>query len=1262
MDSRVPTVTRPRVTPLSGRKARRFRARWAACAKRTEETIRTIKLPMEVPDGQRIDSQAFAELHATLRESGPGTLVWLLLTVHSLGFRIFSKSDEVTGFLNAGRVDNDAYRAALRAATGVSCQNLDPVHLYLRFRSVPRPSRGTTLAFTPENIGREYTRYFNGGNAAHADPALASLMADLAGKLGLLSGWTAVASDPARAFEAWDDVLRTRGVAVPALGPSMRGLVFPPRAVATATIAHDRSKPRVPLDARNALQLLVAGALSEARREGLTETPALTRRVQQLILTDKYSGLSWLWGSGLRLLKGATIAECRSWFGVGADVAAELLLAAKSIPSDRVFGSDGYAAYRADVGGGLANWIRQYIAAMAKLDCELSRPPESESLASAMQADEFQRIAMRAGTSTDELNAAAEAVHDEFGMARKALDRMMGRGAAPSAGDIDAIEQYSQLTEGLHRLLSCVAARVKIEKERAAMCGDGEAIVALGACEFGIPRWCFPLPRLNQMSRSPDPLAQAQAAAAGLVALGDIMNAHARRIAAWCGRSGIPVLPFDRLAQGQRRFLLENGAKASGDDALLLAVGQILDRFGRVARGQPAYVARRIMDVYGELGIFLRKEDLHRYFLSRQGTLRKRPFDRGIRLAFPIDTSVLTRLDKLLPPIGRVLQVLRREVLADLCRWKDLSAVLELERAYHSILLSGLPDILPSAIAKPAPEPEFQIPLMLERQLQAPTVSSRVVKQVFNLYAAKLREVTAVLARRRFFVRHTFTRSRDNSLIYVPKNVSWRPPARLRWTRKPIGVAHKVMGCWNADVVNPRDVLARAAQALDAQPGVRDWLVQSPHDWCYAGVRGGGVVRGLTMSKAGTAKRPAEHRDAFRLVGPSSMKTSLDQALLQRRAAIGDLQVICERHFVQDIERDEQGANRVTVRETKCSLTLGIPLRESSERFGDPISMDRYLCVDLGEYGLGWTAFETKTHREVASGFEPVASLRSFAKHLKAGRRPREREARLGARFERGMENARKRVAGEIVHTIDSLLSKFRAFPVLEVRPRRPSQGGEDIVRVHDLVVETYAFVDKDHAARRRRAHWAGSSIWMHPYLLCRDAESGGGKALNLFPGTVVAANGNSQTCSCCGRNAIETVRGMASLRATIAFKVTEHGKVELPNGTIVLHRKSPDKAKREAHRRKGEHAPRDTACGPGSISAQGLIAAIKDNIRQPPLRKSASTSSHSRYFCVYADCAALEHADVNAARNIGRRFRERLFDGARQKDEDGVAADAIQW
>ena len=58
-----------------------------------------------------------------------------------------------------------------------------------------------------------------------------------------------------------------------------------------------------------------------------------------------------------------------------------------------------------------------------------------------------------------------------------------------------------------------------------------------------------------------------------------------------------------------------------------------------------------------------------------------------------------------------------------------------------------------------------------------------------------------------------------------------------------------------------------------------------------------------------------------------------------------------------------------------------------------------------------------------------------------------------------------------------------------------------------------------------------------------------------------------------------------------------------------------------------------------------------KDNLRRAPKSLQTKDTSQSQYFCVFKDCEyhnIEQHADVNAAINIGRRFLGELV-----KEED---------
>lgn len=1165
------------IRPLSGQKARRFRARWAASATHAEPTIRTLKFPLE---GQgRIDASAFARLDSTLRDLRPGCLPWLLLTVHASGFRIFSKADEVIAFMNANRFDDVAYRQALQGSTGMTCTRLGPVHLYLRFRRVPRPIGGAVLPFNHAVIAREYTRYFRGQAKTGPDPTTVMLLSHLARRLERLGGWAQLASHPTRGFEAWDEVMRLEGVPVPPLAPRMRDLVHPHEAVAKATIAFDRARLRM---AEPTLPLIVATALLEARADGFDEPAALTQRVLQTLLTDSYSGLSWLWGAGLCLLKRATVSECREWFGADEECAAALTLAAKCIPPDRVLGEDGYAPYRADVGGMLASWIRRYVERLREIDAKLRQyAPRDKSGGARLIVDG----------------------------AEQALDRLLGKCPGASGRDPDLLEScFSLFAEGEY-----VTTNVN------------------QAFDEAISNEPRALPSMPRVRAAVEPVEQCRAIAAEFTALLPVMGQHADRLLEWCYTGPVPMASFERAIENEFQRSTRSTAKrgVSTEPLLVAAVSELLDRFGKLARREPGFVGARMMSLYDRLGVFRCRRHLHRYFLSRQGSLWSRCGND-----FPTGESLVRERRLILPALGEVISSLRAQILAKPFDRHKLLAFFDLEHLYLMTILRGAPENLPAAIVKPTAAAATYIPSRIQRHFEAPVVASGAVAALFTFYATNLRVATLALARSRIVVRHAFMRARDNALVYAPKTAAWRPPSRLYRTSKPIGAALRCLSR-EAEAIDPGRLLKRALSAPIAEADVRELLLQSPHAWFYAGPCGGAAVAGLPVSKAGLGKRLTSHASAFRLIGPPSAKNSLDQSLLGGKSSIGDLQLICERHFVQRVEWD--GASmQVHVREFDCSLHLGVPLLRQVHKCERPISMHRYLCVELGRTGIGWVAFDARTHKELANGSLSIDSLRSWLASANV-REERGHETRHVERLD-GIGTARELVAADVMHSIDSLLSKFRAFPVLKMKSRLAARS--EIEMIHGIIVEAYAFVDHEIVIRQRRARWSGGLTWTHPYLRRENPAIRKAKPLNLFPGTVVSARGVEQECSRCGRNAVDAVATALGECPGSTFMVSEGGRVELVNGTIILYRRGHGAHGREQH---GGVAPYRE----GPIAAHSLIAAIKETIRAPSPTLPGTRGTGPTYSCPYVTCAARDGAQVNTARNIARRFRESLVQDA---------------
>ena len=65
------------------------------------------------------------------------------------------------------------------------------------------------------------------------------------------------------------------------------------------------------------------------------------------------------------------------------------------------------------------------------------------------------------------------------------------------------------------------------------------------------------------------------------------------------------------------------------------------------------------------------------------------------------------------------------------------------------------------------------------------------------------------------------------------------------------------------------------------------------------------------------------------------------------------------------------------------------------------------------------------------------------------------------------------------------------------------------------------------------------------------------------------------------------------------------------------------------------------------SLSLKDFRKIVKANLRRAPKSLQSKDTTQSRYFCVFKDCDfhnRMQHADINAAINIGRRFLKTLI------------------
>ena len=1234
---------------MSGAKGRAFRKLWAAGGEIVKPTVRTIQFPLEANE-HTIDMEAVTALHKTLRGQGEGSLLGLLYCVHANGFRLFSKSDEVAAFNNEQVLDNTAYKSALADKLGVAIEKLDPVNLFVRFSFAPRNVGTKVVEWTKPFIASEFCLYFSGKRPEKADPVFVSLMEDLATRLLPLGEWKNLVADPVAGFKAWDATVSAKGYGLPPLAPKAELIVPLVNPIHNSTIAFDASREPLALAAGAELHCLASLLLQQARSEGIVGKRPLTDRLQQLLLSDNFSGLSWLFGAGLRVFQAKSPQELASLYGANGRVEAfgQVAKYACAIQPDRVFGSVGFAEYRMDIGGGIKSWLANYVNRLDELDQLLLAPPDAWTLPADMRDGQTSYLLTSSNITPTEIDALIGACVTDYAAARKCLDRLYGAADEPAtAEDVRFVELFGQSLDALHGMLTAIADRRERETLWAADRNDDQLVTLLNAVKFDIPKWCARLPKLNRLAVPESPTAAVERAGNQFVALRDAIPAQFERLKQWAEGQGTPLKPIERATARERQDTLNvKGKRPKGDAGGFgqRAAARFLDRFCRTVSRCKEPTVRRFADLLGKLDVFESEKAMNRFLFNRVGGLYKSPFDPGVRIVHKVKPLLADRFDAIMSRLWDEIQVVRREVFADEVLKADaLVDLLSLERSYYAIMLTGLPERVPSELADLGVSSELvELPVSAKIQLRAPTIPTSGVLRIFNLHQAAISAVAPMVTREQYYVRHDFQRSGDNALVYCPKPTTWAIPPRLMTSTKPIGRAFAKLGMSPGEACDAPELLVRALKTCaDDEEALRALLMQLPHDWRYVGFRGGSETAGVSVGKAGLARNSKNFTGAFRVVGPAARKHAIDEGMLTGETSVGDINFLCDAIYKQQVIFKD-GRFRAEVTPLSLRLRIGLPIKEAVEKNPENLRLDRYVAIDLGEYGVGWAVFSVDGNECVDKGFIRINAAVAFKKAAERGDKPREQLRRFNSKFDRAQEFARKALVGRFRHTIDLLMNHYRAFPVIESAPKSRSGAAKDIYKVFEAVTEHYTFTDNAEATGKRIGIWRGAAMWKHPTLTQVDKVSGGKKPLYLFPGVMVSDYGNSQRCSSCGRNAIETARLFGKENPNALFHTDESGVAKLANGDIQLFKRPSGKSDRDALKRRHQHGLAKLPFGKATLDTSQFIAAISETLRQPPASKHTKLSSQSQYACVYVDCGYAENADVNAAVNIAHRFKEK--------------------
>ncbi|MCG5030446.1 type V CRISPR-associated protein Cas12c [Mesosutterella sp. OilRF-GAM-744-9] len=1268
---------------VSGMTARRYRRKLAAVSSRPTNSMLTLKFRLDLPDrfAKRVPFEKYRQLYDIVEGTGPGSLTYLLFTLVTQGFRIFPKAGGADIFANRQAFDDDKFAEAVTDQIGIKLPKFVPSNISNRLVTEVRGTKGKDNRFCSEVIVREYAKSlgekFREEGSRSIQEKLFSRIADSI--LKDFSSWGDLKKAPQKACSCVDRALAEFGAF-----PSIRQMVS--KAVSSlpvkSTIAFDSSADCSQCEEKDLPYFAVATVLRHY--SGECAAKQMTKYVQENLTTTTNSGLSWLFGKGLEVLGNSSVEELSQYYGIPQEkqeAVERVQSAARAIPAQTLLCNDkggalSYSIFRSSLGGHLDSWVANYISRLWELLELLASLPEKLMLPVGLVVDGKDFL-----ETTDCSREEAEAFCNAFSGVRKAgvlsVKRLLGIESGLTGRDIGQVKEcidlvnrllsvYNQITNALEQAEKDDGAEWKgLKKSLSESWTDWEKLARL--------------PKLNQQTGGvPKVEEELEHASQSLRYLVNAQRKHFARLTDWLKGQGLQFDPLGAETKKQKKLLSKRTVARNVFSAEEMAFRSILQKIGNAVRYDRSEVAKLVKDWFADQGIFASKKLYNQFFCNFQGRIYVSPFSTERHQGMELDHSVVQKAREVLDSFKVVLE--QAELLSDK-ETKGRETFLKLQKTWMQLLLCSVECEVPSSIARLDVPAQYSdaVSADLRMMLKRESLPMSSLIKLFNVYTSLISGLNIIVRREKFFLRTKFSWVGNCRLLYVPKNVLWAMPDRYfnseSW--KQI-VESGVLVFSNDHVVDVKATFQKIKGShADLTGTLCPLLVQLPHDWCYAlpmaadtGVETS-KVDALSVQKdgaKGTVPTFCEinNSNLARLVGPSSYKGRLDSLLIHPQAeTVSDMTLLVD----QPVDQEMTASGGIDLTYDESVLSLAVPISRVADKPGTPEEIQktfqRFVAIDQGENGLAYAVFSMKDVGNIVAeplvcGTVRIPSIRRLIKGVRKFRKSGQKVQKFNQKFDSTLFNLRENVTGDVCGAILGLMQKFSAIPVLEYQVKNLESGSKQLELVYKAVNARFLHSQVDMQNNERKAWWEQGDVWTNLGLLRLYKSSDLNKQpadlvrvndqgyvpLKAYPGVSVNARDTSRICSRCGNNVFELIRQIEA-DGVSGVKVDAGGRINLCGKVIQLFDK-PDMEERRRFARRNENAPLTKPIRSGVLSIPELKAKVKFNLRRPPRSKQTKDTTQSRYFCVFEDCSwhrREQHADVNAAVNIGRRLLSEVIE-----------------
>jgi hypothetical protein len=1228
--------------------ARDWRRKVAQSAvKPPDPPLRTLSFPLDI-DLPTSLFPAADRLYNTVEGTGPGSLFHLLMCVHLAGVGVFQGVKEADSHRNESAFPDAQFRDAMKDELGINLPKLTPRNLYNRLKTPPKKA----LSFDIETLA----------NWIHTSCAGKSM-----------DGWTpepvrmvmnAAAEALTRCADNYKSLADDALVALAQVGEAIQRVC--PSAPSLAVVMPGESAG-VPLGYTGTVEPVTDDEstsywLHHVIACLLRDTPnAKPGEVQNALLSLENNALSNLFGAALFNAKGdigalrrCQQAELMALLGIppkrDAD-ATRLHAALQAIAAPSLFQKAHYADYRPALGGKLRSWVANYLGRLKTLQAQ-TEALKGAQLPSA-EPDALHQIVFGLGFSMEEIRTMAVDRDAAIAEASACLAVLAGRDA--SRRPIECAEQLEmqlQLVRDIHGHFESIANQIRQQQEVAKQADlePWQAALSVGDADI------FVLPGITGGNEDAGEAiatinTRLHSLLNSLSKLNAVVAENAGGLSDWLHNTAADELEKARAIPN--RQLNEGQANELAKRRLLSGIARFATRLSTTsAEVVWGWVKPVLAEGSGKLFNRLRHNQQGRFYVSPWSPARHQPL--------PVDFAVFDQTDWI-DSVGSLVEAVKAQLETEpsAALLQDYTEAL---RFHTQLLIDTRNELISTNRVRSAVNVEgLSVHYRIKVALSADTVGRKGLSALLTLFGSHLSKMRFAARREQFIVRQKFSRVGQDDLLYVPKAKQWAMPEKYRQAKGIIGQLLREGGLApEAGPIDVRDVFAKAAK-MPPETGVGHLLRQLPHDWYLPIDFRDALAQEMTGLPVGkeTVRKPETIRklvkkQAAKLIGPSTFLNQLS-SMLVRQTESKEWMLILDWTYRSSVVFAD-GLPSLHADLAGCQARVAVPVKplpNEDEKIG---LFDNFVAIDLGERQIGYAVFnlaealaadlpqpvmDPLTQRP-ANGAIRVPAVRGLINAVRSYRTKQSYNTKLRQNFDRRLEQLRENVGADIVQRIEALCARFDAFPVLESSVVNFQTGSRQLDLVYGDVVRHFTYSDVGAHGSQRAEHWMGADRWEHPYLLEQKFDAAAGKRggaakpLNLFPGASVNPARTSQTCTCCGRNAITALKDLGDGQVVVADGgrvATEAGELRILSD---LH--YPD-AEFKAARRNKVNLPLNKPMKPGRYAAKEVMTALRRTMRQKNPNVMARDTSQSRFQCAFADCGVTYHADQGAAINIGRKF-----------------------